>query len=324
MPILTTIFILGNMMSLTDELAATGVYSPPQTCSKAQHDEVFAAGPRCETRMTLVKLALPSDNPNIIEVHPPEVEVARCGGVCLNNRKCVAAPGAKSSLEVTVQFSFVDNSSTHSLTSITKCSTIQVEKHDACVCGCDIGPSDCNEKQFFDRNYCKCRCKYSREMSDCARDTAKREWDENACKCKCKQQDKMCATNFLYDNRVTCRCHQLEGLLTTGNANGKPSDHAGIPPLGVAVAFLALLTAVAFGAAIHFRRQVNHLKRYNVSLDKKNRSISTEAGNESAALNSNSSGNLSADAAASTANHLSKENSEAGSEPLRTQQNGIV
>lgn len=255
---LTTIVIFGSlhifpMMPAAQE-ATVGVYSAPETCSKSQTESVYVSGPNCVPRKTLIKLDLPEGDSNIIEVHPPEIEVARCGGVC-HNRKCVARPGSISVRTVTVQFTYINKQS--SLTHPTKCSTIQVEQHDECICGCDLKPEDCNEKQAFDVSFCKCSCTNWSEMRYCLRDRANREWDETTCSCKCKEKEKLCGTNYLYDSKTTCKCHELAIV------NRVMSDQASVSGLGVAVGILAAVAIASIGTAFYYRWKVQTLKRYN-------------------------------------------------------------
>ena len=141
-PVLTTVYIASLQINPTSpQLATQGSYSSPQTC--ADVGAVFDSAPNCSSRNTLVKLELPLD-PNVIEVLPTAVEVARCGGTCHNgvrNKKCIPVPEGISMKTVNVQFVYAGNvSQSHYF----KCATVQVESHRECACGCDLSPTNCD------------------------------------------------------------------------------------------------------------------------------------------------------------------------------------
>ena len=74
-------------------------YAPTHQCSNTAYSEVYSSMPACQPRETLIKLDLPTNDPEIEEVLPSHVLVPRCSGVCHqgnNFHKCVPETGGRS------------------------------------------------------------------------------------------------------------------------------------------------------------------------------------------------------------------------------------
>ena len=156
-------------------------YTPAQQCSSSSFANVYSNMPSCQPRDTLVKLKLPND-PQIEEVIPSHVLVPRCSGVCHqgnNFHKCVPQSGARATqtFEVLVINIIVHSHVLHTFcighivivtfatfimlqvllrpvpngsgSSEMKCSSINVEVHNACNCGCDVDVANCNSNQVI-------------------------------------------------------------------------------------------------------------------------------------------------------------------------------
>jgi len=173
-------------------------------CSNDAMGQIFAEMPTCLPRDTIVKLPLPEDA-SVDEVIPSHVVVKRCSGVCHEGNvyhQCVPKSGARTNqvFEVLLRKTNADGMSEMA------CSTVHIESHDSCKCGCDVEAAQCSNLQNYDHHFCKCRCKESREREQCRLDGARKFWDESNCRCLCKERLKECSKGFYYDSVTTCEC----------------------------------------------------------------------------------------------------------------------
>jgi len=229
----------------------TGVLYPLEpfkTCSASDSDDIEANEPSCEPREQLVKIPFPeTDGKHVIEIHPQEVLVPRCGGnsQCSGvTSKCV--PESTQTKTISVQVLY------HG--SISECASATVETHSSCKCGCDKTPRDCNPRQIFDADYCQCKC-HEAEMVSCISNSTK-TWDSDDCQCKCREETKRCSTGFVYDSKNTCECQpawRYYGIQepSTGSMTGYK----------VACGVLAVLCLAGICGTLYYRQLWKNLKK---------------------------------------------------------------
>ena len=146
----TTLSLIGSfilLLTTKNSHAGEGIASysgeAPEQCSSQVMAQIWQEMPACKPRETLVPLLLPEDDANVVEVIPSHVAVPRCAGVChVGNlyHHCVPAAGARRAERFQVMFRTMQNSQL-------ECSTVEVEVHDSCKCGCDVEASSCSPKQ---------------------------------------------------------------------------------------------------------------------------------------------------------------------------------
>ncbi len=171
----------------------------------------------------MVKLPLPADA-SIDEVIPSHVVVKRCAGVCHQGNvyhQCVPNTGSRVDRKVEVLFRRTDSDGQGSL----ECSTVSVEEHESCKCGCDVEAVHCKDTQVriyvlnectecttiflsfqvYDHHFCKCRCRDSDARAKCHAARIRKFWDDANCRCVCRQEEyKECSTGFVFDPIDTC------------------------------------------------------------------------------------------------------------------------
>ncbi len=145
---LTTLSVLGSFLVLQTAKDAYSYYAPPGQCTNDAISIIWTRLPKCIPRETLVKLPLP-DDADVVEVIPSHVVVPRCGGVCHQGNlyhHCVPETGQRSSQSFQVMFRLMDSSVGNGQQQ-TECSSIEVETHEKCKCGCDVEANKCSPKQ---------------------------------------------------------------------------------------------------------------------------------------------------------------------------------
>lgn len=171
-----------------------------ERCSEEDKEMVWRGLPECQPRNTLVKIPLPK-NPNILQVIPSQVEVARCAGSCHSGdglyQRCVAESSHNTS--VAVLYEQLVSGGVQEV-----CGVVQVESHDSCRCGCE--EVSCTDLQIYDKRMCKCRCRDQGAMGQCLVQYNK-IWDSERCQCQCRPEEwKECSTGFSYDGVYSCQC----------------------------------------------------------------------------------------------------------------------
>lgn len=131
-------------------------------------------------------------------------QVMRCGGSCSHTfHNCI--PDQTSVLTVPVllsrRFSVAGPADT-------LCASVPVEQHESCGCGCDLGPTACNKRQFFLPTECRCTCSDSAARDAClARSWF---WHPQLCQCMCPNRPYApCPTGYIFDHVETCACRTL-------------------------------------------------------------------------------------------------------------------
>ena len=88
-----------------------------------------------------------------------------------------------------------------------ECSTVSVEEHITCNCGCRTTSDDCSQIQRFVARECQCVCADSQAKLSCQ--TQGNYWDETSCSCLClpRAQWTACHTGYAFNPSIeTCAC----------------------------------------------------------------------------------------------------------------------
>ncbi len=174
--------------------------------TRCTHDHqwaAFEASAECQPRDAVV--ALEPDSPDVLEVIPSSAIVPRCAGAChigaSSAHRCVPSIAGRETRRFDVILRKADDS--------IACSTVDVEAHSACDCGCEPDAAlECNEKQDYDGHLCRCRCKDSDARVACLNDAERpRTWNEEHCACFCRLETLTeCSSGFIFDAIERCEC----------------------------------------------------------------------------------------------------------------------
>lgn len=80
---------------------------------------------------------------------------------------------------------------------------VTLTRHDSCECDCKVKPKDCNDRQSYKAEECRCVCSDSTEEKACGRQP-KKLWNPSTCQCRCREQLE-CSTGFYWDE-TDCTC----------------------------------------------------------------------------------------------------------------------
>lgn len=216
-----TVLTIATTIS-SSEVAPFGVQSSEKvtftstdTCSpRDQANLLTQPGIRCKPRPTLLELELPvmpGGSGSVFQLIPGHITVDRCSGSChLPSKSCLPTRVTNISVEVmAIQTTYTSGPWN------TLCSTVQVEKHLDCECGCRVKSSDCTSTQYYDPANCKCQCLAYTAKLECL--ASGKLWDDSSCSCMCPPRLwKPCSTGFTYDYRQTCDCVRTYAMASTG------------------------------------------------------------------------------------------------------------
>ena len=152
------LLLVATLCMLTDkrvnsELSALSGLS---SCSNAQMQAAWMSkmdpATSCQPRPAIISLSEVAPDLGHSLSAPTHVEVARCGGSC---------PQAHSSLLSCIPASVVTQEIPVMVTPVTVtsgvqedvCTSVRVEVHESCKCGCEVLPKDCNPKQVIMNPY---------------------------------------------------------------------------------------------------------------------------------------------------------------------------
>jgi hypothetical protein len=175
-------------------------------CSGEQMKSIMGAGEGkevCMPRPTVVEL--PSLSPDYELVAPTHVSVARCGGSCPHSYfSCVPAETTYKDIPVMI--------TEHSITPgvvTSLCTTLSMEEHMSCQCGCQATPSDCTTMQTFVPYECSCACMDKGARAACV--AAGWHWDSPTCQCMCPDRPyPACPSSYVYDYIDRCACVPMQ------------------------------------------------------------------------------------------------------------------
>ena len=199
--------------------------SPPSSleCSALQQKQILDSTPGCgprqhlvETRQLLLSNSTMDLGPEeVVQVIPDLVRVERCGGGCqLPGHRCAPSQVNLQEVEVMVVLARWPQGE-HQVV----CTSLQVEEHSSCTCGCRVRPQHCSARQTYHPASCSCLCSNLEERATCLREG--KAWHQEECRCTCPAQAwRSCSTGYVFDFTGSCSCVLIslvssEALLTT-------------------------------------------------------------------------------------------------------------
>jgi len=157
----------------------------------------------CMPRPTMVEI--PSLSPEHQLLAPTHVEVARCGGSCPHSYfSCVKSDTRYKEVSVMLTERSVSPGVLKSL-----CTSLSIEEHLSCQCGCKVGPEDCSSKQEFLPYECSCVCENKEERMKCL--SSGWHWDSSTCQCMCPDRPyPICPSSYVFDYMTRCTCVPMQ------------------------------------------------------------------------------------------------------------------
>lgn len=83
--------------------------------------------------------------------------------------------------------------------------TFHLEKHESCRCECVQQSSDCNPRQEYRPDECRCVCRDAEQALLCQKHGQDKVWHQDTCECKCRHP-LTCMTGTVFSPE-TCKCH---------------------------------------------------------------------------------------------------------------------
>ena len=177
----------------------------------------------------------------VVQVVPDTVPVERCQGGCsLPAHACHPTQVVEREVEVMLVLARWPHGE-HQVV----CSSLQVEDHLDCGCGCEVKPEYCSHRHYYQESTCRCLCRHTEERAVCIE--SGRTWDHNTCTCTCPRYTwTSCSTGYVFDYSSSCTCVLISALASQGL----------LPALILLT--LALVAAVAVGFALRSRIQLTN------------------------------------------------------------------
>ena len=177
----------------------------------------------------------------VVQVVPDTVPVERCQGGCsLPAHACHPTQVVEREVEVMLVLARWPHGE-HQVV----CSSLQVEDHLDCGCGCEVKPEHCSHRHYYQESTCRCLCRHTEERAVCIE--SGRTWDHNTCTCTCPRYTwTSCSTGYVFDYSSSCTCVLISALASKGL----------LPALILLT--LALVAAVAVGLALRSRIQLTN------------------------------------------------------------------
>jgi len=197
----------GLVICLVVSLGHPGmVSSDPAICTSEQMQSIMGAGEGrevCRPRPTIVEV--PSLRQEHQLVAPSHVEVNRCGGSCPHSYfSCVPSEVQYKDVPVILTERSITPGVVTSL-----CTSLSVEEHVSCQCGCKVRPEDCSSTQAFVPYECSCACMNKEERAACL--AAGWHWDRSICQCMCPGRPyPACPSSYVFDYQEKCACVPLQ------------------------------------------------------------------------------------------------------------------
>ena len=215
-------------------------------CSVGQQQQILDSVVRCSTggvMLDLRQLILASNSSGlgvpveeVVQVVPDTVAVSRCKGGCnLPAHSCHPTQVAEREVEVMLVLARWPQGE-HQVV----CSSVQVEDHLACGCGCAVKPEHCSQRHYYQESTCRCLCRHTEERAVCIE--SGRTWDHNSCSCNCPRHTwTSCSTGYVFDYSSSCSCVLISALASQG--------------LLPALLLLTLALLVLLGGVVALRRR---------------------------------------------------------------------
>ena len=189
-------------------------------CSVGQQQRILDSVVKCSTSpvmLDLRHLILASNRSlgvpveEVVQVVPDTVAVSRCKGGCnLPAHSCHPTQVVERQVEVMLVLARWPQGE-HQVV----CSSIQVEDHLACGCGCEVKPDHCSQRHYYQESTCRCLCRHTEERAVCIE--SGRTWDHNTCTCTCPRHTwTSCSTGYVFDYSSSCSCVLISALASQG------------------------------------------------------------------------------------------------------------
>ena len=147
----------------------------------------------------------------VVQVVPDTVPVERCQGGCsLPAHACHPTQVVEREVEVMLVLARWPHGE-HQVV----CSSLQVEDHLDCGCGCEVKPEHCSHRHYYQESTCRCLCRHTEERGVCIE--SGRTWDHNTCTCTCPRYTwTSCSTGYVFDYSSSCTCVLISALASQG------------------------------------------------------------------------------------------------------------
>ena len=189
-------------------------------CSATHRNAILSSVVKCSTSpvmLDLRHLILASNSSlgvpveEVVQVVPDTVAVSRCKGGCnLPAHSCHPTQVVERQVEVMLVLARWPHGE-HQVV----CSSIQVEDHLACGCGCEVKPNHCSQRHYYQETTCRCLCRHTEERAVCIE--SGRTWDHNTCTCTCPRHTwTSCSTGYVFDYSSSCSCVLISALASQG------------------------------------------------------------------------------------------------------------
>ena len=189
-------------------------------CSVGQQQQILSSVVKCSTSAVMVDLRhliLASNSSlgvpveEVVQVVPDTVAVSRCKGGCnLPAHSCHPTQVVEKEVEVMLVLARWPQGE-HQVV----CSSIQVEDHLACGCGCEVKPEHCSQRHYYQESTCRCLCRHTEERTVCIESGL--TWDHNTCTCTCPRHTwTSCSTGYVFDYSSSCSCVLISALASQG------------------------------------------------------------------------------------------------------------
>ncbi|CAB4066592.1 unnamed protein product [Lepeophtheirus salmonis] len=199
-----------------------------ETCSAKQQEMILSRILSCRPIETVIPLDYPFNDTYSL-MKPTHVSVKRCQGSCFSNN-CIA----KQIINRNVDVLYFPRSSNPDGTISPICSSVIVQDHITCGCGCSITADECTDTGMDIRVYlpgeCRCACRDVSKRGNCLKQG--NFWNFQTCECMCQNPNSwpICPTGYSFDFNVgACHC---------------------VPPAEVASILLEIALVLAFVSGI--------------------------------------------------------------------------
>ena len=189
-------------------------------CSAGQQQRILDSVVKCSVSpvmLDLRHLILTSNSSlgvpveEVVQVVPDTVPVERCQGGCsLPAHACHPTQVVEREVEVMLVLARWPHGE-HQVV----CSSLQVEDHLDCGCGCEVKPEHCSHRHYYQESTCRCLCRHTEERAVCIE--SGRTWDHNTCTCTCPRYTwTSCSTGYVFDYSSSCTCVLISALASQG------------------------------------------------------------------------------------------------------------
>jgi len=194
------------LMAMIMPFALGSTNSGLDKCHSEIQGQIFSSLTECRPRPTLVDLRpYVANYSHVIQVIPDHLTLDTCGGSCYTpSHKCRPLVSTTRPVQVMMVLDKWPHGEHQ-----TVCTTLQLEVHHQCQCGCHLKPDQCHPQlQYYHRPSCRCICSDFAARASCINDG--KVWDPDTCSCQCPSHSwQLCSTGYMFDYVSTCSCVQI-------------------------------------------------------------------------------------------------------------------